>query len=180
MSPNRSGRNLVLVVRKAPRFRHRAIVQVGALFFQGAIGRNGITARKREGDGATPLAVMALREGYARRDRGSVPASGLVLRSTRRDDLWCDAAFHARYNRPVKAPFAPSHEEMHRRDELYDICIVLDWNVTMRKQGAGSAIFFHLIRPGYEPTAGCVALSRRDMVRLLPHLRRGTRIKVMR
>ena len=54
-------------------------------------------------------------------------------------------------------------------DELYDICIVLDWNVSCRKRNGGSAIFFHLIRPGYEPTAGCVALSRRDMWRILPH-----------
>ena len=173
-------RNSVLVVRRAPRSKSRAILQFGSLAFPAAIGRSGITALKREGDGATPLASMSLLYGFVRRDRGTVPPTSLSLRSIAGNDLWCDAPFHASYNRPVKAPFKPSHEEMKREDGLYDICLVLDWNIGNRRQGAGSAIFFHLIRPGYEPTAGCIALSRRDMVRLLPHLRRGTVLKVVR
>ena len=64
-------------------------------------------------------------------------------------------------------------------DALYDICLVLDWNVTSRRRNKGSAIFFHLIRPGYEPTAGCVAITRRDMLRILPHLRRRTVVRVL-
>ena len=79
----------------------------------------------------------------------------------------------------MKAPFKPSHEEMQRADELYDICLVLDWNITSRKRHGGSAIFFHLIRPGYQPTAGCVAVHPRDMKRLLPFLRKGTLVRVM-
>lgn len=72
--------------------------------------------------------------------------------------LWCDEPRNANYNRLVKAPFALSHEEMMRKDGLYDVCLVLDWNITARSRNRGSAIFMHLIRPGYEPTAGCVAL----------------------
>lgn len=169
-----------LVVRRVPGGKHRAVLQVGALIFPAAIGRSGIVAVKREGDGGTPLATMRLLGGYVRRDRGHVPRSRLPLASTGSRDLWCDAPGHACYNRPVKAPFGCSHEVMQREDELYDISLVLDWNITSRRQGRGSAIFFHLIRPGYQPTAGCVAIARRDMVRLLPHLKRGTRLRVMK
>jgi L,D-peptidoglycan transpeptidase YkuD (ErfK/YbiS/YcfS/YnhG family) len=69
---------------------------------------------------------------------------------------------------------------MQRADHLYDACLVLDWNIAPRKRGRGSAIFFHLARPGYKPTEGCVAISRRDMERLLPHLSRRTVLKVVR
>ncbi len=75
--------------------------------------------------------------------------------------------------------FGRSHEEMKRKDGLYDICLVLDWNVTARARNRGSAIFFHLIRPGYEPTAGCVAVHPRDMQRLLPFMHRGTVVRVL-
>src|SRR5690606_12366061 len=109
----------------------------------------------------------------------SRPQSALPFRRIRPAMLWCDEPKHPSYNRLVRAPFTPSHEEMRREDGLYDICLVLDWNVTARRRNAGSAIFFHLIRPGYEPTAGCIALARRDMLRILLHLRRGTVVRVL-
>ena len=168
-----------ILVRPAPGRKTRAIVQVGPLRLPAAIGRAGRTSRKREGDGATPIAAMPLLSGFLRGDRLSRPQSLLPLQHIRPAMLWCDAPGHASYNRLVRAPFKPSHEEMRRADELYDICLVLDWNVTSRRRHAGSAIFFHLIRPGYEPTAGCIAVARRDMLRILPHLRRGTTVRVL-
>jgi L,D-peptidoglycan transpeptidase YkuD (ErfK/YbiS/YcfS/YnhG family) len=69
---------------------------------------------------------------------------------------------------------------MKRDDRLYDACLVLDWNIAPRRRGRGSAIFFHLARPGFTPTQGCVAVSRRAMARLLPHLGAGTVVKVVR
>ncbi len=169
----------VVVVRTAPRDRRRAIVTCGGITVQAALGRSGTTAFKREGDGGTPIAAMRILSGFIRGDRLSVPATRLPLRRIGRDMLWCDEPKHPAYNRLVKAPFKPSHEEMKRADELYDICLVLDWNITSRKRHGGSAIFFHLIRPGYLPTAGCVAVHPRDMKRLLPFLRKGTLVRVM-
>lgn len=168
-----------VLVRPAPGKKTRAIVQVGSLRIPAAIGRSGRTSRKREGDGATPIAAMPLLSGFLRGDRVASPKTGLPLRRIRPSMLWCDEPRHPSYNRLVRAPFKPSHEEMQRRDELHDICLVLDWNVTARKRHAGSAIFFHLIRPGYEPTAGCVAVARRDMLRILPHIGRGTVVRVL-
>ena len=168
-----------VLVRPAPGRKSRAIVQVGPLRLPAAIGRSGRTSRKREGDGATPIAAMPLLGGFLRGDRVAQPGTALPLRRIRSSMLWCDDPGHPSYNRLVRAPFGPSHEEMRRADGLYDICLVLDWNVTARRRNAGSAIFFHLIRPGYEPTAGCIALARRDMLRILPHLRRGTVVRVL-
>lgn len=169
----------IIQVRPAPRNPCRAILQLGSLTFPAALGRAGRRAFKREGDGATPISSMRILSGYRRMDRVREARSGLTLRSIRDGDLWCDAPHHAAYNKPVRAPFRESHEEMRRGDGLYDLCIVLDWNVTSRRRYRGSAIFFHLAQADYAPTAGCIAVNRRHMLRLLPYLRRGTRIQVL-
>src|SRR5690606_41551184 len=93
---------------------------------------------------------------------------------------WCDRADDRNDTRPVRIPYGASHERMMRDDRLYDTCLVLDWNVSARRRGRGSAIFFHLARPEFTPTEGCVAVSARTMARLLPHLAAGTVVKVVR
>lgn len=168
-----------IVVRASPLGRSRAIVQCGTLRLPAAIGRNGRTIRKHEGDGATPIAPMKLLHGFFRGDRAEPMLTRLPMRRIRSDMLWCDAPGDPNYNRLVRAPFRPSHEELQRVDGLYDVCLVLDWNVTSRRRNRGSAIFFHLIRPGYEPTAGCIAVSRRNMQRLLPALSSGSVVQVL-
>lgn len=158
-----------IVVRSAPGNPQKAIVQAGHLTFRAALGRSGRTSRKREGDGATPIASMRLMHGYFRRDRlAGLLGTSLPMTPIDASMLWCDAPAHARYNRPVSTPFSPSHEEMRRQDGLYDVCLVMDWNITSRRRNLGSAIFFHCAKPGYPPTQGCVAISLADMRRLLP------------
>lgn len=168
-----------LLVRPSPLNPSRAIVQLGHLTFQAAIGRNGRTVFKREGDGKTPVARMPLLFGFIRGERMRAVQTALPLRRAVQSMLWCDAPSDPNYNRLVRAPFKPSHEEICRADGLYDVCLVLDWNIRSRQRNRGSAIFMHMIRPGYEPTAGCVALHPRDMRRLLPHLRAGQIIQVL-
>jgi L,D-peptidoglycan transpeptidase YkuD (ErfK/YbiS/YcfS/YnhG family) len=168
-----------IVVRKAPSHHNRAIVQFRGLTVPAAIGRSGRTAIKREGDGGTPIAVMKLLYGFMRSDRVRFLETPLSMKRTTRNMLWCDQPDDANYNRLVKAPFKTSHEEMMRSDGLYDICLVLDWNISSRRRNRGSAIFFHLIRPGYEPTAGCIAIGLPDMKRLIRHMHRGDLIKVI-
>ncbi|WP_284777328.1 L,D-transpeptidase family protein [Agrobacterium sp. lyk4-40-TYG-31] len=167
-----------IVVRPAPRLKSRALVQLGHLVFPAAIGRNGRTVIKREGDGKTPITTMNLLYGFHRGERTGTLNTLLTMHRTRRTMLWCDAASDPNYNRLVKTPFKPSHEELQRQDGLYDVCLVLDWNITSRRRNLGSAIFMHMIRPGYEPTAGCVAVHPRDMRRILPFLQKGRKIEV--
>ncbi|SON58169.1 L,D-transpeptidase catalytic domain [Hartmannibacter diazotrophicus] len=141
-----------------------------------AIGRAGITARKREGDGASPAGRFAILGGYYRADRIGRPETALPLRPIRSQDGWCDAPGDRNYNRPVRLPYAASHERLWRDDHLYDIVLVLDANLTRRRRGRGSAIFFHLARSGYAPTEGCVAVSLADMKKLLAKIRPGSAI----
>lgn len=94
------------------------------------------------------------------------------------DDGWCDEAGDRNYNRPVRLPYPASHEAMRRTDNLYDVVVVLSHNQRPRSQGRGSAIFLHLADPEGKPTAGCVALSRRDMETVLGFCGKFTRLVV--
>ena len=168
-----------ITVRAAPGSRTRALVSFAGRTERAAIERGGTTARKREGDGATPIAEMPLIGGYVRADRIAPPATRLPLKRTRPGMLWCDAPDHACYNRPATAPFAGRHERMMRDDGLYDVCLVMDWNLRVRRRNSGSAIFFHLMRAGYQPTEGCIAVSLPAMRRILAFARKGTRVTVL-
>ncbi|WP_210105919.1 L,D-transpeptidase family protein [Neorhizobium galegae] len=173
------GKRKMITVRAAPSNPTRAFVSFDGVTVPAAIGRSGRTAFKREGDGATPIAAMKLLYGFVRGERVGALPTGLSLIRIKDDMLWCDAPTHAAYNRPVRAPFKASHERMQRKDGLYDICLVLDWNITSRRRHRGSAIFFHLIRPGYQPTEGCIAISPTAMRRLIRFMRPGMVVRVI-
>jgi L,D-peptidoglycan transpeptidase YkuD (ErfK/YbiS/YcfS/YnhG family) len=143
-----------------------------------ALGKGGVTHNKREGDGATPIGCFALRRLWYRADRSKRPQTGLPVRVTRLQDGWCDATIHPRYNRAVVLPFHASHERMWRADAVYDYVIEIGWNDRPVVKGRGSAIFFHLARPGFTPTEGCVAVSRADMLKMLRLITRQTRISI--
>jgi L,D-peptidoglycan transpeptidase YkuD (ErfK/YbiS/YcfS/YnhG family) len=132
-----------------------------------ALGRSGRRAVKREGDGATPLGAYQLLRAYYRSDRIMRPRMQVPLRRLRADDGWCDASNDRNYNRPVRHPYPASAERMWRDDGLYDVVVVLDYNVRSRAKARGSAIFMHCARPGFAPTEGCVALVRSELLRLL-------------
>jgi L,D-peptidoglycan transpeptidase YkuD (ErfK/YbiS/YcfS/YnhG family) len=151
----------------SPCERHRGILRCGALVLPCALGRSGVTHLKREGDGATPAGRHRLLSLYARPDRVLGPRSGVPGRAMRREDGWCEDPRDGRYNRPIRLPAKSGHDRMWREDHLYDIVGVLDWNFAPRIRGRGSAIFLHLCRPGFGPTAGCIALRGGDLQRLL-------------
>ena len=123
--------------------------------------------RKREGDGATPMGCWRLVQVLYRPDRVRRPRTALPVRPLRPSEGWCDAAGDRNYNRPVRHPYPASAEELWRKDGLYDVVIVLDHNQHPRVQGLGSAVFVHVAGPGFAPTAGCIALARHDLLRLL-------------
>jgi L,D-peptidoglycan transpeptidase YkuD (ErfK/YbiS/YcfS/YnhG family) len=100
------------------------------------------------------------------------------MRPIRPGDGWCDAPADRNYNRPVKLPYPASHERLWRDDALYDLVVVLGYNDRPRSLGRGSAIFMHLARKNYLPTAGCIALSRADMLKLLVRLKPRDRIVI--
>lgn len=175
-----SRKSRFVAVRPSALDPSRGVIRFGALTLHCALGRGGLSAFKREGDGATPLGRLRVLGGHVRRDKRFAMPNRLGLRAIRARDGWCDAAADRNYNRPVRLPYAASAEAMRRADSLYDVCLVLDWNIRPRRRGAGSAIFFHLAQQGYAPTEGCIAVSRRDMARLLPFLTARSAVVVWR
>ena len=146
--------------------------------FRCALGRGGVRPDKSEGDGATPVGCLAIRSVLYRPDRLDPPVTRLPRRALRDDDGWCDDPMDAAYNRPVRRPYAGRHEVMWRDDAVYDIVAVLGWNDDPVVPGAGSAIFLHLAKPGYEPTEGCVALALTDCLEVLRRAAPGSRLVI--
>ena len=107
------------------------------------------------------------------------PLCAVPLRALPRTLGWCDDPASAIYNRPRMLPFSAGHEVMWRRDHLYDVVLVLDYNLAPRRVGRGSAIFLHCAKTNFPPTLGCVALDPNDMMRLLPRLANGVSLVVI-
>lgn len=167
-----------LVVRSLGLSARRGWLEMGGLRFACALGRGGQKARKREGDGATPVGSFRLERVLWRADRALKPRTGLAARPIRPDDGWCDDPRDRSYNRLVRHPYPASAERLWRADHLYDLVVVLSHNECPRIRGLGSAVFMHLARPGFEATAGCIALSERDLRLVLSKTMPGARVVV--
>jgi L,D-peptidoglycan transpeptidase YkuD (ErfK/YbiS/YcfS/YnhG family) len=143
-----------------------------------AVGRGGISSSKREGDGATPAGTYSLALGFYRKDRLARPRSGLPMRALAPQDAWVDDPADANYNRLVSLPYRARTEPMWRRDEIYDVVVVISYNMNPVVPGAGSAIFLHIARPDFSATAGCIAVQREILIDLLPLLGIGSTITI--
>jgi L,D-peptidoglycan transpeptidase YkuD (ErfK/YbiS/YcfS/YnhG family) len=169
-----------IIVRRAPGRPCQARVQLNHGVRTAAIGRGSVRPLKREGDGGTPLGRFPVRLILYRSDRVPRPRTQLPLRAIRTDDGWCDDPADRNYNRLVRLPSKRGAEGLMREDGLYDYVLVLGYNDRPRIKGRGSAIFVHLARPGYTPTEGCIAFSRRDLLAVIAELRRGSCFMVQR
>jgi len=151
-------------------------LRFGGRVYPCSIGRTGLTADKREGDGATPRGVHRIVGLLYRPDRMARPNGWAMPIGP--CDLWSDDANDPAYNSRVRAPHLFSHEHLRRGDPLYDLVFLTDWNWPDARPGLGSAIFMHQWRrPGY-PTMGCVALGRGHLHRIACQICLGTRLIV--
>ena len=156
----------------------RGWLTCGPLRLRVALGRGGIRRNKREGDGATPAGCFDLCAVWWRGDRNPRPGGRLPTRPIRPDDAWCEDPRDRRYNRHFRLKRAAAGDRLWRDDRLYDLIVTLSHNTRPRIAGRGSAVFIHVARPGYAPTAGCVALAAPDLRRLLARLGPKTRILI--
>jgi L,D-peptidoglycan transpeptidase YkuD (ErfK/YbiS/YcfS/YnhG family) len=165
-------------VRRKPGEPSKGWLAAGPLVLPVALGRGGIKANKREGDGGTPRGRFRLVRLWWRADRHPRPATLLPARRIRPDDGWCEDPAHRHYNQAVTVPAGSKADRLARTDSLYDFLIELDHNTRPRVAGRGSAVFIHVARPGFAPTAGCVALELSAFRRLLAWLGRHSAILV--
>ena len=132
-----------------------------------SLGQGGIRADKREGDGGTPHGVFYPLRLWWRADRNPRPRTHLPVRRIAAADAWSEDPADRRYNRPVRAADGAPGDRLMRADHLYDFIIEIDHNTRPRVAKRGSAVFVHLARDGFSPTAGCVGLTRNALARLL-------------
>lgn len=163
-------------VRPAPGNPCRGWLTVAGRAIPVALGRGGIKANKREGDGGTPRGRFRPLRLWFRADRGPRPATALPIRRIGAADGWDECPTSRSYNRPIRLRAGEAGDRLRREDHLYDFIIEIDHNTRPRIAGRGSAVFLHLARRGFAPTAGCIAMRAADMRYLLGRIGPRTRI----
>ena len=165
-------------IRAAAGDSRRGWLIAGHLVFPVALGRGGIRANKREGDGGTPRGIFRPRRLWWRADRHLRPKTFLPVRAIRPDDGWCEDPASRHYNRPLRLAPDARGDRLERADHLYDFIVEIDHNTSPRIAGRGSAVFLHLARENFSATAGCVSMTKSAMLRLLRRLGPKTRISI--
>lgn len=143
-----------------------------------ALGRGGIKANKREGDGGTPRGVFRPRRLWWRADRHVRPRTFLPVRAIGAGDAWCEDPADRHYNQAIRLGPDAAGDRLRREDHLYDFIVEIDHNFSPRVAGRGSAVFLHLARVNFSPTAGCISMTRSAMLRLLRRMGPQTRIVI--
>ena len=165
-------------VRPRPGRPSQGWLRAGSWCVPVALGRGGVKANKREGDGGTPRGSFRPLRLWWRPDRLVLPPTMLPSRRIGRSDAWCEDPRDRRYNRPFQRSAIEPGDRLWRDDRLYDVIIEIDHNRRPRVAGRGSAVFIHVARPGFRPTAGCVALKPRELRLLARKLGPKTRIMI--
>jgi L,D-peptidoglycan transpeptidase YkuD (ErfK/YbiS/YcfS/YnhG family) len=149
------------------------------LRFRCAIGKNGIGNKKREGDLLTPKGTYRLTKVFYRPDRINTIKTKLEKKIIKKNMGWCDDSLSKFYNKPIILPNKVGHEKLYRRDNIYDIIVVLDFNINPIIKNKGSAIFIHLAKEKYQSTQGCIALKKNNLLKLLSVVKNKNKIKIM-
>ena len=165
-------------IQRRPGQRSQGWLRAGLRLIPVSLGRAGIRADKREGDGGTPSGRFRPVRLWWRADRLPRPASLLPARRIGRSDAWCEDPSDRRYNQHVRRSANEPGDRLQRSDRLYDMIVEIDHNTRPRVAGRGSAVFIHVAREAFAPTAGCVGLRPRDLRVLLTRLSRRTRILI--
>jgi L,D-peptidoglycan transpeptidase YkuD (ErfK/YbiS/YcfS/YnhG family) len=146
--------------------------------FRCALGKNGIKKKVKEGDFVTPKGKYKLIKIYYRHDRIKKINSPLKKIKIKKNMGWCDDESSKYYNKQIKINKKISHEKLYRKDNLYDIIVVLNYNTNPIIKGKGSAIFLHVAKKNYNKTQGCIALKKNELLNLVSKIKKNTQIKI--
>jgi len=148
------------------------------LKFKCALGKAGIRKKKKEGDNITPKGIYKIIKIYYRDDRIKKISSKFKLIKITKKMGWCDDPKSKKYNQLIKLPNKYSHEKLYKKNNSYDLLLVLDYNMKPIVKNKGSAIFIHVAKRNYKPTAGCIALKKKDLLKLTKIIKLSTKILI--
>jgi L,D-peptidoglycan transpeptidase YkuD (ErfK/YbiS/YcfS/YnhG family) len=149
------------------------------LKFKCSLGKSGIGEKKIEGDNITPEGTYQIIRVYYRKDRIKKIKAKIKLFEIKKNFGWCDQPNSKFYNRLIDIPNKLSHEKLYRKDNVYDVIIVLNYNMNPTIQYKGSAIFIHVAKRKFPPTKGCVAISKKNLLSLIERISKKTKIKIL-
>ena len=142
------------------------------------LGKSGIGNKKTEGDNITPRGVFNIVKIYYRKDRIKSLFSKFKLIEVTKKMGWCDDPKSKKYNQPIKLPAKFNHEILYRRDNIYDLILVLNYNMKPVIKNKGSAIFIHVAKKNYKKTSGCIALKKADLIYLVKEIEKKTKVNI--
>ena len=159
------------------------IIKNHSLIYKGyklncSIGKSGLSNNKKEGDLKTPKGLFKIGFLYYRKDRIKSLKCKIRKKIIKRNMGWCHDSNSKKYNKEILFPFNFGAEKLYRKDNIYDILINIKYNQTPVVKGKGSAIFLHVARKNYRKTKGCIALSKKDLLKILPFINRKTKISI--
>ena len=143
-----------------------------------SIGKMGTTNSKKEGDLSTPKGLFKLGILYYRKDRIKLIKCKIKKKVIKKSMGWCNDTRSKKYNREISFPFKYKSEKLYRSDKVYDIFINIKYNYRPIVKNKGSAIFLHLTNINYKPTSGCIAILKKDFLKILPLINKNTKISI--
>ena len=146
--------------------------------FRCALGKSGIGDKEIEGDNVTPRGTYRIVKIYYRKDRIKKITSKFKLIKITQIMGWCNDIRSKKYNQLIKLPTKYSHEKLYRKDNVYDLILVLNYNMKPTIKNKGSAIFIHVTRENYQSTQGCIALKKNNLIKLISKINKNIKIKI--
>jgi len=160
----------MIIINKSGYLKYRS------LKFRCALGKSGIGNKKMEGDNITPRGIFKIIKIYYRKDRLKKLSSKYTLIEIKKNVGWCDDPKSRKYNQPITLPNKYSHEVLYRKDNIYDLILVLNYNIRPTIKNRGSAIFIHVAKKNYKKTAGCIAIKKNDLISLIKEINKNTKV----
>ena len=159
------------------RLKNKEYLIVDEFKFKCSIGKKGLKSKKKEGDNCTPIGIFKIGKVYYRSDRIKKLETVLKTKKITKNMGWCDDPYNKKYNKEIVLDKKNKGEKLYRRDNTYDVLIVIEYNTKKIKPFKGSAIFIHLTK-NYSPTKGCIALKKNDLLILLKIINKNSKIKI--
>ena len=143
-----------------------------------AVGKRGISIKRKEGDGTSPKGKFALKSVLFRQDREPKIKTKLKKIRIEKNMGWCDDPNSKNYNKLIRYPFKYNAEKLHKKNNVYDIIIVIDYNLNPVIKNKGSAIFIHVAKKKFNKTLGCIAISKKDLKKVIKKINKKTIVEI--